>query len=267
MPLPFLIRHWKKELQVFHENLLILQKSSNTEALHDIRVSIKKLRSYTKLFSEILNKDPKNLFVETKNLFSVLGRQRNIEISLELLDRFKAKGSHSSIQKHFEFYLNEIKQQSISALHQYKADGLRSLTIEIEKTISTTDEGSLKPGLLKLMRSSVIDIKRQSKNFDKNFHLIRKKLKDIFYWSEILPEGFYFSKQELKQFKTILSDLGDSQDHEVLRSGLQHYRKTVIAKGSAEYDKSKKLEDDVFKIKQNALGNAGRMIHAVFKSK
>src|SRR5258706_1863163 len=195
MPLPFLIRHWKKELQVFHENLLILQKSDNTEALHDIRVSIKKLRSYTKLFSEIFNKDPKKLFAETKTLFSVLGRQRNIEISLELLDRFKAKESHPSIQKHLEFYLNETKQQSISDWHQSKTDGLRSLTIEIEKTVSTTDEGSVKPGLLKLMGSSVTYIKRQLKNFDKNFHLIRKKLKDIFYWNEILPEDFYFSKQ------------------------------------------------------------------------
>src|SRR6185369_8930329 len=101
MPLPFLIRHWKKELQVFHENLLILQKSSDTEAIHDIRVSIKKLRSYTKLFSEVFDKDPKKHLTETKNLFSILGRQRNIEISVELLDHFKAIGSHSPIQKHF----------------------------------------------------------------------------------------------------------------------------------------------------------------------
>ena len=131
-------------MQVFHENLLILQKSDNTEALHDIRVSIKKLRSYTKLFSEIFNKDPKKLFAETKDLFSVLGRQRNIEISLELLDHFKTKGSHSSMKKHLEFYLNETKQQSISALQQYKVDGLRSLTIEIEKTVSGIDDEKIK---------------------------------------------------------------------------------------------------------------------------
>src|SRR5438046_1465808 len=127
MPDHFLLPHWKKELQVFHENLLVLQRSPDTEAVHDLRVAIKKLRSYTKLYS-ILFKDEKakGFLSGTKNLFSVLGKQRNIEMSIELLKRSKLRGRFTSIQKHFEFYLKETKHRSISALQKYKTDGLRS---------------------------------------------------------------------------------------------------------------------------------------------
>jgi len=266
MPVSFLIRHWKKELQVFHKNLLLLQNSSNPEAIHDLRVSIKKLRSYSKLYSALFKNDqPIPFLAETKKLFSVLGKQRNIEISLELLNQFKAKGLLPSIQKHFEFYLEETKQRSSSALREYKADGLRSLTIDIEKTVSDIDDETIKPRLLKLIRSSINEVRRLVKDFDKNYHLVRKKLKDIFYWSDIFPTDLYFSKQELKTLKSILDDLGNLQDHEVLRTNVQHYRQIVVAKGCSEYGKAKKLEESVNREKQELLDRADKMISAVLE--
>jgi CHAD domain-containing protein len=267
MPVSFLLRHWKKELQVFHKNLLLLQNSSNSEAIHDLRVSIKKLRSYSKLYSALFKNDPTLFLAETKKLFSVLGKQRNIEISLELLHQFKPKELLPPIQKHFEFSLRETTQRSLSALQEYKAEGLRSLTIEIEKTVSAIDDEAIKPRLLELIRSSISDVRHYVKDFDKNYHLVRKKLKDIFYWSDILPADFYFSKQELKTLKSILDDLGNSQDYEVLGVNLRHYRKTVVAKGNEEYDDVKKLEESVSQDKQGLLDKADKKITAFLKRK
>jgi CHAD domain-containing protein len=266
MPVSFLIRHWKKELQVFHKNLLLLKNSLNPEAIHDLRVSIKKLLSYTKLYSALSETNrPIPLFAETKKLFSVLGRQRNIEISLDLLKQLRA--TEPPLENHFEFYLNETKQRSASALQQYKTDGLRSLTIEMEKTISAIDDEITEPRLEKLIRSSVSEAKRQLKDFNKKYHLVRKNLKDIFYWSHILPADLYFSKQELKMLKSILDDLGNSQDYEVLRTNLQHYRKTVTAQGSEEYDNIKKLEEGISRDKQQLLDKADKEINAFLKRK
>src|SRR5437762_4000643 len=121
MPVAFLMRHWKKELQLFHKNLLILQRSSNSEAIHDLRVSVKKMRSYSKIYSEVFKNDKTDIFfAETKKLFSVLGRQRNIEICLESLCHFKSE--IFPIQKHFEFYLKETTGRSEIALKEYKAE-------------------------------------------------------------------------------------------------------------------------------------------------
>jgi CHAD domain-containing protein len=266
MPSSFLMWHWKKELQVFHKNLLLLQNSSNPEAVHDLRVSTKKLRSYTKLYSALFkNNKAVIFFAETKILFSVLGRERNIEISLALFNKFKEKGSLPPIQKHFEFYLGETQQASKFALEHYEPVGLRSLTIEIEKTVSTIDDESIKTDLLKLMRSSASEVKRQVKDFGKNYHLIRKKLKDIFHWNEILPDDFYFSKEVLKTLKSILADLGEAQDHEVLRTNLQYYRKTILAKGNTEYDRTRKLEESVKNSKRKLLDKAGKMIEKSLK--
>src|SRR5437868_5585957 len=102
MPAHFLIVYWKKELQVFYKNLLLLQKGSGSEAIHDLRVSIKKLRSYFRLYSAVFTKTSRTSFpASLRNLFSILGRQRNNEICIELLHRFQTK-QLISLKKHFE---------------------------------------------------------------------------------------------------------------------------------------------------------------------
>ena len=268
MPVSFLIRHWKKELQVFHVNLLLLQNSSSSEAIHDLRVSIKKLRSYTKLYSALFkNNQPAPRLADTKKLFSALGKQRNIEICMQSLRPFQTKPLLLPIHKHFEFYLKETTQRSASALQEYTPGGLRSMTIEIEKTVFGIDDEVLKPHLLKLIRSCIDDVRRQLKDFNKHYHLARKNLKDIFYWCQILPADFYFSKLELKTLKSILDDLGDLQDHEVLRTNLQHYRKTVLGKGDEEYADAKKIEEKISKNKQGLLDKAGGIIREILKSR
>lgn len=267
MPASFLIRHWKKELQVFYKNLFLLQKgSSNPEAIHDLRVSIKKLRSYTKLYSALFNND-RNItcFAETKKLFSVLGRQRNIEISLELIRDFKAKEFIVPVKRHLEFYLKETMQRSKSALRQYKAEGLRSLTIEIERNSGLKDDEEMKAEVRKLMGSWFENVRHLMRDFEKNYHLIRKKLKDLFYWARILPFDFFFSKQELKTVKIILDDLGNSRDCEVLRTNLQRYRKIVLGKGCAEYGHAKKLEENLNQNKHGFLDKAEKMVTTVLK--
>ena len=265
MPAHFLIRHWKKELQVFHEKFLILQKSLDPEAVHDLRVSFKKLRSYAKFYSAIFKKDKtQKILAKTKTLFSVLGKQRNVEMGLELLNRSRKKDV-IEIRKHFKLYLKETQDRSRAVLQQYKTDELRSLTIKIEKNVSLTDEESIKQNLLELMRSSINETSHFLKDFDKTYHLVRKQLKDVFYWSHLLTVGFYFSNQQLKTLKAILDDLGDAQDHEVLRTNLRHYRKTIVVKGNEAFNTAKKIEKEANEYKRRLLNEASKMIKLLLK--
>ncbi len=82
---PILI-YWRSELEVFNKNLLSLQEHINEEAIHDLRVAIKKLRSCFKLYSALIEKKhKKKIPAGIDSIFSILGKHRNIEMSKKLL--------------------------------------------------------------------------------------------------------------------------------------------------------------------------------------
>ena len=119
----------------------------------------------------------------------------------------------------------------------------------------------------KLSKRKEREIKKQLKDFHKNYHQVRKKLKDIFYWCQIIPGDPFFSKQEMKTVKIVLDHLGDSQDHEVLRNNTRHYRNTVVAKGSETYESVKQIEKNVKEKKNDLLNMAQKKIEELWSNK
>ena len=45
----FILKSWDEQINVFHHNLLILRIRPTKNAVHDLRVAIKKIRSYLRL--------------------------------------------------------------------------------------------------------------------------------------------------------------------------------------------------------------------------
>src|SRR5215831_4740314 len=92
-----ILRHWHLELHVFSKNFSVLQQQMNVDAVHDLRVAVKKLRCYFRLYLALSSqKRDKVAFAATRELFSVFGRHRNIEISRKLLVSFAGKNKEPS---------------------------------------------------------------------------------------------------------------------------------------------------------------------------
>jgi len=98
---------WKKSQKDFEHNFAPLQERIKTEAIHDIRVAMKKLRAYLELYRQ-LKKEPDYdyLFLKTGQLFLTLGRYRDIEICLSLL-----KGLEKETNKNFSFSGKNTRQE------------------------------------------------------------------------------------------------------------------------------------------------------------
>ena len=79
-----LLGEWKATKNEFDKNLPILQSGLKEEAIHDIRVAIKKLRAYCELLNE-LDKSTDNNLPLTKSLFDILGKHREWDTVLKLL--------------------------------------------------------------------------------------------------------------------------------------------------------------------------------------
>jgi len=258
----FIIKHWQAELQVFQQNFLLLKEQINAEPVHDLRVAIKKLRSYLNLYTILFKeKNFKDAFEKTKELFSVLGRHRNIEISKQLLLSLTGnnKGSLNSVFIYLQLLEEQVIPYCRQSLLQYEKIGLDELTNQIEQDIQTLDIDKAKNKVKDIIISSLENVKHDLKHFEKKSHLIRKSLKDIFYWLKILPEEFVLTKPRIKTIDKILDHLGNIQDHEVIITNLRNYRKTILSNALVEFDVVKKIETNATKKKDEFLKKAHKM--------
>lgn len=78
---------WKKQQQIFLISLAKLILNFRNKTIHNLRVAIKKLRCYLGLFN--LHKSSCEAGIkmeETEILFNILGKYRDIEIIMKLLN-------------------------------------------------------------------------------------------------------------------------------------------------------------------------------------
>ncbi len=257
-----IVRHWQTELQIFHQNFSLLQNEVNTEAIHDLRVAIKKLRSFLKLYTILLKKkDIEDVFTKTKELFSVLGRHRNIEITKELLLSFadKDKPVLNSVLVYLQILQDQINPYCQQTMQQYKEDELNGLTTQLIQNLENFTAEDILDRIKEIIASSIENVKHNLKHFKTKSHLIRKHLKDIFYWLKILPDDSVFTKSQIKTINKILDHLGSIQDHEVLNMNLKNFRKTILSNRLTEYDTIKQLESKAGKKKDSLLEKANKM--------
>ena len=257
---PILI-YWRSELEVFNKNLLSLQQQINEEATHDLRVAIKKLRSCFKIYSDLIEKKKKKeLPAGFDSLFSILGKQRDIEMNKKLLLSFE--GKNTALLSPVLVYLQLLQDQAVEfgrpSIQQFETKKLETLTNQMEAGLKNLNNEELLTKTNEIVNSSVGKVEDDLKHFKERSHLVRKQLKNIFYQSKMFHGKGLFTKSQLKKLDTILDHLGNIHDHEVLISNLKTFRKTILANTMKEYAMIKRIEERAEKKKDNLLERAYR---------
>jgi len=255
---PILI-YWISELQAFTKNLLSLKEQINEDAIHDLRVAIKKLRSCFKIYSDFIKKKPrKELAAGVSSLFSILGRHRNIEMSKKLL--LSLGGKNATLLKPILVYLQLLQDQaseySRPLIQQFQPGKLETLTNEIRTGLQDLNNEAILSGANEIVDSSLKKVEDDLKHFKERSHLVRKQLKDVFYQSKMFHGKNLLTKPQLKNLDTILDHLGNIQDHEVLILNLKNFRKTILSNKLKEYSMIKRIEGRVKKKKDDLLEKA-----------
>ena len=263
-----ILRHWKKQQQIFLYNLAILKKQINAEAIHDLRVAIKKLRSYFKLYVIICEQaDWKSDFSETEKLFSILGKYRNVEMNYNLVESFAEENlaAYPSLQSHFIANLRIAAGWIKKIVDEYESDELKAFSEKLNSGLSKFTNEQIQDEIQKIIRG---DLKKAIPHFKKlreNTHEVRKHLKDIFYWLELCPAEVIYSTPQRKKLHKILDGLGDWQDNEVLLIKVKHFRKDYIAKEADEYNDLKQLEKFIKNKKDDLLNVAEEKMKTFLK--
>ncbi len=252
----FIIQHWEKQQTVFSDNLLSLQTAIGPDPIHDWRVAVKKLRSYYKLRTELTGKkDHKKDWKPTDELFRVLGKYRDLQMNLELLNDLEKryKKEYDLLKEFLRAALPEAEKRIQAVLSIYPGEEQTVYISSLYPILLPFTNTVLIEKIRNLFSTQLKKITGHLNNMETEAHLLRKELKDIFYWLVICPPNSVILSSLLKSLEKNLDRLGAWQDHETLRLKIRLYRKEFVPRHTGEYNDYKELESKLKKKNSDLL--------------
>lgn len=241
---PSILQYWKKSQKDFENNLTILQQQINTDAVHDIRVAIKKLRAFLNLYMIVKNEpDFEILLSKTNDLFDVLGRYRDIEICLAQTIAFEKDTGRSC--KEFKSCLQSLlkitRAWANQEIHRFHKKELAKIALLLKQDSSLADNIMFS----KALAAVIINQLAETKKHFRQPHLVRRNLKEIYYWVPLFDNESTQDTWYQKELHSILDDLGNWQDQEILDVRIRHFRKDYLPKSFEEYERLKDFQNKI----------------------
>ncbi len=207
---------------IFEDNFKIAAQTAQEEAIHDMRVSIKRLRLLFKFLNFCFDKkfQPKKKAKQLIKVFKSAAILRDIQIQIVLLEDVEYKlGINLTKQK------DRLKKQEnieIAYLKEFLSKfnyvKLKKQFQKAENTIQNTINYS-KPDIpisIKKYYDKRITLINRLLNKDKiDYHKIRKRIKELTYLTEIQSINIENTPEKLVHLKQMGKLLGDWHDIEV----------------------------------------------------
>ena len=183
-----ILTNWLLQQNNFNENLILSRKRPTKISVHDIRVAVKKMRSYLRLKEELTGDKWKESFLKISALFKSFGRLRDYDMSLILIRKLERKEFLSFIS--FKEYLSVNRsltrkwaKQDALKFNDHEPDVFNQQFNSLQNSDEEVCEKIIQLSALKIKK-----VKTLAKHFQKNAHEIRKQLKDVYYWLKICPK-------------------------------------------------------------------------------
>ena len=256
-----ILKNWLLQKKLFLDNLYISHKRPTKDSVHDLRVAVKRMRSYLRLNEEFTNEHWKPGFDEIRELFKSFGRLRDFDMSLELCRKYERKWQLSLSA--FKQYLNTnrsltrrwAKWAAINFNEQQPVFNFQFGFFN-ELTIAETSEK-----IIALANGKIKKTKRLKKHFQKNAHEIRKQLKDALYWVKICPKDMAESFVDVKHLDSLLKYLGNWQDQFIFKKKLRQYSKEFATK--IEKQALNELEKNIASDQKQLLKRAANKLASI----
>ena len=250
-----ILKNWLQQVKIFNDNLLISRKRPTKISVHDLRVAVKKLRSYLRLKQHLIGEDWKGSFSTITALFKSFGRLRDYDMSLTLIRKSERKEVLSFI--FFKEYLaanrsltRKWAKQNAIKFNEHEPENFNEQFKLITGSNSEISEKVIQLSVLKIKK-----VKKLAKHFHKNAHEIRKQLKDLYYWLKICPKEVAESFVNMKVLDRVLNYLGSFQDHFILKKKIKQYL-IDLPKNNEEKMLLKDLEKKLTAMQSDLLDKA-----------
>ena len=250
-----ILKNWLLQEKVFNENLILSRKRPTKLFVHDLRVAVKKMRSYLRLKEELTGVEWKGSFLKTSALFKSFGRLRDYDMSLTLIRKLERKEFLSFI--FFKEYLSVNRSLSRKWAKQdaLKFNEQEPHIFNQQFDLLPIGKEEICEKIIQLSALKIKKVKNLAKHFQKNAHEIRKQLKDLYYWLKICPKGVVEGFINMRVLDRMLTYLGNWQDHVILKKKIKQYKQD-LPKRNEEKIMLKDLEKKLVPTQKEILERA-----------
>jgi len=187
-----IIEYYRKHRKIIEENIELSRDPGDVEAIHNLRLSIKRMRVVAML-AKILSRgkfNRKQQLKDIRKMFRRAGRLRDVQVALQLLKEYEDDGLQS-VTDHLK--VRELKNRR---RYEYVLSGfdpaiLNRFEDSLSETLAGIGEKEMKHAGYKLLSDLEFDIHSiyHGSREEKRLHRIRRRLKDINYLNNIFNES------------------------------------------------------------------------------
>jgi CHAD domain-containing protein len=193
-----------------------VRKEPATDAVHDLRVAIRRCRSVAAVFQEV-DPDPawEQIRRVPKKLFRKLGDLRDAQVMEEWVKKL-APGDdpvHAELRTSFQTNETDLRQRALRAAEKFDVKTWKRLERKLHERAQLIRAGSLAAQCLAVERfeeANQLHTQAQRTDKSKPWHQLRIGLKRLRYTVEnLLPEQYELWSDNLKRLQDLLGDIHD----------------------------------------------------------
>jgi CHAD domain-containing protein len=234
-----LSNYFGKQCTAFTANFVKVRECFDTDAIHDMRVAVKRIRAVLMLLEKLDPAfDAENAEGELSRLFKLSGKMRDAQVQQQLIRKYESALNQDFSD--FIHYLNRYEKKSIRRFTGYVEEHkVRDYTASLQQTadeIPGRKKGQAIGEAIINLVNELLEICGNLKSdqvHDENLHEIRRKLKQCNYLLSVFHRddpALPRLSQTLKLLETANDLLGEWHDHvvgmELLRKYINNASKT-----------------------------------------
>jgi CHAD domain-containing protein len=245
-----ILSYFYKYLEQFRVNLTKAMEEYDPEAIHEYRVSVKRIRAIIRALDRIYD-DPLfsgKMIQPLRLMFKAGGTIRDDQVQIGLVENIENEFGHAfPLIK--QYYLKRIENQRDSFFLKsidFEYESIDSIYRQIEIIIEPLDDVILETNLYNTLHESMMKLKRKRYDLDQpdKLHRFRTQFKENGYIAEMIYQSKYsrnISKTAYNRMKNFGQDLGTWHDHYQLWS-----KTAVIFQESRDFD----LMEEAFELRK-----------------
>jgi len=211
-----------KYLEQFRLNLETAVAEFDAEAIHEYRVSVKRIRAIIRALNRVYE-DPifsKKLILPLREMFKAGGTIRDDQVQIGLVENVEKKYEQAFplIKAFYQKRIDEQRKFFFLKSVDFDFNDLYIISDQIETILEPLDGEYLEYNLHRILHESILNLKRKRYDLDKpeNLHSFRTRYKEIGYVAEMIYLSKYshkIPKSAYNRMKTFGQELGNWHDH------------------------------------------------------
>jgi CHAD domain-containing protein len=230
-----LLSYFNHQIEAFRENLTKVREESGFDAIHDMRVAIKRLRAVFILAEKLQpGFSGEQTEGELRQLFRLSGKMRDAQVQLALLMDYES--SMETAFSQYTTYLRNFERKAVKKFNDYvhlksETDFIRATELMLPDLILKSDNIRIKSALHTLLEElfTAVESLKTDQQHDEHLHEIRRKLKQCNYLLSVFDtedDAFPRMNKLLKKLEKANELLGKWHDHVIAIGYLSRFLKS-----------------------------------------